>query len=318
MQEEFKLYSIIHDNTEYRLGEAAFLAVSHLGLDNLVDLLGLIANILQRRPGYGKGKSEQALKEVILPTELEKRTPGEWIKAVQLLYDEKKIPGLLSRLVVLGLCAKNIELANELNKNNFLFDLREEVEWVLQSDYQGLLSSKGLKSWQKDPWALSSIVSEHRSPAKNQKIESKDKPPISHQLLKGYPSDKLIYLNVSQSVQSVIREVGLDNNVHNWDIIRALINHRPEYAAGRGKELINVERLPAGQLNPLRVIIKQIRDLFDVNAIPRLNGRIVISGILLIDPDISGQPALKDFKEALIKEIEANYDVQYESILSGI
>ena len=119
-----------------------------------------VEQILKREPSYGNGKGRELLGKEPVIVGFDFYPIGAWLERISQLYDENRIPGLTSRLVILGLCENCWEFAEEINKDNFLHHLRREAVIELdntavrkRNTYESLLSPSGLKSWKKRPWA---------------------------------------------------------------------------------------------------------------------------------------------------------------------
>lgn len=110
-------------------------------LEDPVSTSEIVNPLLHRHPEYAKGKA----KGLDVKGGDIKKSAKEWIEDVLQLFIE--INRLNGRLVIFGLSLIDKDLGNELNKNEFIWDLISEIEIELKKSIGSILSQDGDKLW---------------------------------------------------------------------------------------------------------------------------------------------------------------------------
>jgi hypothetical protein len=97
----------------------------------------IIKNIVFIHPEYAKNQAEARISDADISQS--EKSVAEWLNDVRSLYDQKAVPELHGRLVILGLSFLDYELGNVLHTNRFLQGLEEEIDTPLDP----LLTERG-------------------------------------------------------------------------------------------------------------------------------------------------------------------------------
>lgn len=127
-------------NNEIKLSSSVQSVLNEL--EDPVSTSDVVNSLLHRHPEYAKGKA----KGLDVKGGDIKKSAKEWLGEVFQLFIE--INRLNGRLVIFGLSLIDKDLGNELNKNEFIWDLISEIEIELKKSIGSILSQDGDKLWE--------------------------------------------------------------------------------------------------------------------------------------------------------------------------
>jgi hypothetical protein len=119
--------------------------------------------------------------------------------------------------------------------------------------------------------------------------------------------------NVSSSVEQVAQGLS-DEPVEASRIVADLLEIHPEYGGGSGQRL----RLtpPTSDRRPPDIWFLDVQSLFSPDLVELVDGRLLIAGLALLDPDLRERLSEHAFLDQIVKEIEDLRAQEYEGVFS--
>ncbi len=108
---------------------------------------------------------------------------------------------------------------------------------------------------------------------------------------------------ISTSVQEAIKDVPADQSVTAAFLVRAILQlHGGDYADGRGREFLVSPEPSDATARPVGDWLRAVRDVY-APVVPRIDGRLLILGLSLVDPSLVPSLSANGFLAALQSEI---------------
>ena len=114
---------------------ATMMSVQHsFAKKDKIDAIALVKAILQRHPEYGGDtKFSLDVHETEISGHVVLQTVEEWLNDVRALFDQKHVPRLHGRLVIIGLSLLQPSLHRELSRNGFFDAITNELKEPLNN-----------------------------------------------------------------------------------------------------------------------------------------------------------------------------------------
>lgn len=111
-------------------------------------------------------------------------------------------------------------------------------------------------------------------------------------------------LRLSLSVERVVEHYRGRPAICAWDFVRELLQAHPEYAGQMAGKLANEDGPESKDLRTVEDWLKGLQNLFDVNQVTELHGRLAILGMSLLDEQLHGYLSKFGFLQALERELK--------------
>lgn len=119
-------------------------------------------------------------------------------------------------------------------------------------------------------------------------------------------------LDLSASVETALASFSADETVTSAAIVDAILELHPEYAGKRAADISLVVNDPDYESRPIREWLEAVRELFDAQREPQLEGRTVIIGMSLLDSHLQRQLQQK----GVLRSLEDEYQNPLDEVLT--
>ncbi len=115
-------------------------------------------------------------------------------------------------------------------------------------------------------------------------------------------------LAVSPSVEQAIVPFLSEGQIRAWQIVQNLLSAHPEYGGQMASKLVTSSGPSTGETREAIEWIRAVRQLFRIDRVPELHGRLAILGLTLLDINLRDYLALYGFIDALKGELKERFE----------